>query len=314
MTLDCVDRYVKQEPSLAILKQKWSKTLVGAKPLSGGLTNQCWKVTTQCGHHYVWRPHSLSTETLSISRTHEYQVLTALQQADFAPNVEALFPEGLLVEWIEGVTLCDAMHCNTRHCNTRLCNTTKGDSLDLVMKSLSDLHQYQPVFESHSEIKEFDYRSCIMAYWASLPAQTRTSIHTQRFERFYADCERLLQQTTALEGRCLCHFDLGDYNIIQKPNADLVIIDWEYAALSNPIIDMTISILAGQFDIDESLKSYSKHRTIDLKSWKNLAQRWVPFLRFMTLLWHQVSLCLHGRASDRKAIEILDKQLRADGF
>ncbi|WP_164520839.1 phosphotransferase [Vibrio aphrogenes] len=296
---------LKQEPSLVAL-EAWSKQPICAQPLSGGLTNQCWKVSTQCGRHYVWRPHSLSTQILSIHRSHEYHILSALQSAPFSPKVEGLFAQGLLVQWVDGDTLTQV---------------AQYDALASVMKCLSNLHQYSikdavahPRLVESANIRSFDYAHCIQGYWQALQPEQRTPILQRRLETFLSQYDVLYRETLALAPVCLCHFDLGDYNIIQTDDAKLVIIDWEYAALASPILDVAISILAGQFDVQLSVTSYAQWQGINESAWCEMILRWLPPLRFMALLWHQIAYSLYGRTSDKEAICILDRQLQSDGY
>lgn len=281
------------------LELKLSKKIIEVKPLTGGLTNQCWKISTECGRHFVWRPCSLATQNFALNRWHEHQILSALNQAEFAPNVEAVLSDGLLVEWVDGITL----------------NEIETNSLPHVMSCLAQLHLYPLSSQTTvQDLKIFDYQSCILGYWDKLPELERDLIGLDRFNWFYEQAHLLHSQTELVTGVCLCHFDLGDYNIIQKPHGELVVIDWEYAAIASPIIDFTTSVLAGQFDLDESLACYAsncskEHHQIDMKQWKALVLQWVPLLRFMAVLWHKLSFHLYGRESDKLAIEFLEKQL-----
>ncbi|WP_105903443.1 phosphotransferase [Vibrio gangliei] len=316
---ECWLQATKQEPSLVMLEKQWFKQTISAQPLSGGLTNQCWKISTQCGRHYVWRPHSVSTQALSLERGNEFQILSVLQQAPFSPRVENLFSEGLLVEWVDGTTLTQVDH---------------HDALESVMKCLSLLHRFEEgntlfdddLMSSHP-VRSFDYARCIKTYWQSLEPEQRTPSQTYRFNHLLSLCDDLYQETLSVAPACLCHFDLGDYNIIQKDDSELVIIDWEYAAMASPILDVSTSILAGQFDVDLSVKAYAKWRlAMDIKNgnthakaineplWREMVQRWIPLLRFMALLWHSITYSLYGRASDQEAIQILSRQLALDGY
>ncbi|MBD1573884.1 phosphotransferase [Vibrio sp. S17_S38] len=299
MTTDGWQQTLEQEPSLRILQDQWSKQLVSAQPLTGGLTNQCWKISTQCGNDYVWRPHSQSTEYFSLHRSDEYQVLQSLQNAPFSPKVELLIPEGLLIEWIDGECL----------------NSVADSSLNLVMRALSDLHQYPVTSLLNAEnIRTFDYKECIHAYWQRLTYLQQSTTQKKRFDYFYAHADELYQETLSVTPLCLCHFDLGDYNIIQTTSRHLMVIDWEYAAFSSPIIDLATTILAGQFDVKQGVHLYAQYYNIEECQWFEIVQQWIPYLRFMAMLWHQISFTLHSRQSDQDAIKILNNQLELDGY
>ncbi|MCF7354791.1 phosphotransferase [Vibrio sp. CK2-1] len=288
------EHYIKQDPSLIALQAQWPESISDIQPLQGGLTNQCWKITTSCGRHYVWRPHSISTQSFSINRSNEFEVLNVLEGFALSPNVQALLPQGLLVEWVDGVTLM-GQHNETL-------------SL-LVVKCLVYLHQY-PLPQNHS-LPIFDYQSCIENYWQALPSQQQTQRYQQWFERFYQQYDELKNRTESILPPCLCHFDLGSYNIIQKPDLELVVIDWEYAAMASPVVDLATTILAEQLSVEESVECYRELSRLDIDKSQFIAivEEWLPYLRFMALLWHQVNFSLHQRASDKQAIEVLTQQL-----
>lgn len=288
------EQYIKQDPSLIALQAQWPESISDIQPLQGGLTNQCWKITTSCGRHYVWRPHSVSTQSFSINRSNEFEVLNILEGFALSPSVQALLPQGLLVEWVDGLTL---MGQHSEQLST------------LVVKCLVSLHQY-PLPQTHS-LPIFDYQSCIQNYWQSLPSQQQTARYQQWFEAFYQQYDELRNRTESILAPCLCHFDLGSYNIIQKANLDLVMIDWEYAAISSPVVDLATTILAEQLNVKESVECYLELRGLDIDKAQFIAivEEWLPYLRFMALLWHQVNFSLHQRTSDKQAIEVLTRQL-----
>lgn len=289
-----LEQYIKQDPSLIQLQAQWPEMITNIQPLQGGLTNQCWKISTSCGRHYVWRPQSLSTQSFSIFRSNEFKVLNALDDFALSPKVKALLPQGLLVEWVDGRTL----------------NIDDNQDLLLfVMKCLASLHQYPTPQSSRFPI--FDYRSCLQNYWQALSEQERVPRYQRWFDKFCLNFDDLKIRTESIFPPCLCHFDLGGYNIIQKPNLDLVVIDWEYAALASPVVDLATSILAGPFNVEESVECYLQLRrlNIDKAQLISIVEEWLPNLRFMALLWHQVSFSLHQRASDKQAIEVLTQQL-----
>lgn len=289
-----IGQYIKQDPSLIELQAQWPESISDIQPLQGGLTNQCWKITTSCGRHYVWRPHSISTQSFSINRSNEFEVLNVLSSFSLSPNAQALLPQGLLVEWVDGQTL------NSQH----------KDMLPFwVMKCLASLHQY-PIFQTHS-LPIFDYQSCIQNYWQALPNQQKTQDYQQWFGYFFDQYDDLKSRTESILPLCLCHFDLGSYNIIQKPDLELVVIDWEYAAIASPVVDLATTILAEQLSVEDSVEYYLELRRLDIDKVQLLAivEEWLPYLRFMALLWHQVNFSLHQRASDKQAIEVLTQQL-----
>ena len=287
-----LEEYIKQDSSLIQLQAQWPEVITNIKPLQGGLTNQCWKISTSCGRHYVWRPQSLSTQSFSIFRSNEFEVLNALDDFALSPKVKALLPEGLLVEWVDGRTL-------NNNQTLLLC----------VMTCLALLHQYPT--PQNCRLPIFDYLSCIQNYWQALPEQERVPRYQRWLDKFCLNFDDLKIRTELIYPPCLCHFDLGSYNIIQKPNLDLVVIDWEYAAQASPVVDLATSILAGQFNVEESVECYLQFRCLntDKAQLISIVEEWLPYLRFMALLWHQVNYSLHQRRSDKQAINVLTQQL-----
>ncbi|MFV0575130.1 MAG: phosphotransferase [Vibrio sp.] len=296
----------EQEPTLKALHQ-WSlqhqadDPIIYAKPINGGLTNRCWQVSAQCGRQYIWRPHSPFITALSVSRSNEFCVLKALQPYEIAPDPETLIVEngqeiGLLVEWLSGCVLSET-------------DSSQTQIQDNVIACLAQLHQIQ--IKQENPIRTFEYAKLIEHYWQALPAELHTADAAKRFEWFASSSQQLDLVTSQIAAPCLCHFDLGDYNIIQTKEKNLKVIDWEYAAIANPILDVAISALAGEFDLDTCIQTYASHFTaenIDIQVWQTIALQWIPYLHYMMLLWYQLSFAEYGRASDQAAIELLNKQ------
>ncbi|AJR08138.1 hypothetical protein H744_2c1460 [Photobacterium gaetbulicola Gung47] len=244
--------------------------LVSAEPLSGGLSNRCWVVVIEhrqnsLRHTLVWRPTSSSSLAFGVSRQQEHNVLRAISSSslhEIAPCPFALFPEGLLVEWVAGQTALQALPCET------------------LMATLVTIHQL-PV-PSH----RLDCRQRTAHYWRNIGGAT----DDPQLRRIHAYFQA--RPITAWFADTCCHHDLGGYNIITAPNGRYSVIDWEYASAGDPSLDLALTIAANQLDLKAAVAQYCQSRGIKdvacQARWQAAVAYWQPWCDYMAMLWFYV--------------------------
>lgn len=282
--------------------------LVSATPLTGGLSNRCWKVTLRHRQsHYltplVWRPTSAATNAFGLSREHEYRLLHALGRSEnlktgqalssdsrdvlsgkaIAPAAFALLPEGLLVEWVEG--------------------QLAAENLPLAALAAIQAHIHQlPVPDWRLDCPERARH-----YWHHIPSEAKSpalrAIHhhfqTHPPIQWFADV--------------CCHHDLGWYNIIISGTsetgglADARVIDWEYAAAGDPSLDLALTISANGLELQSAVHAYCQARALSRTEetrWLQAVHAWLPWCQYLALLWFRVAEALwqepeYGKEADK---------------
>lgn len=244
--------------------------LASAEPLSGGLSNRCWKVelrhldTGQC-HTLVWRPHSAASRAFAVSRQHEYDVLDAIQSSPqhfLAPAPFAKLTEGLLVEWLDGKT------------------ATSDLPLSSLMALQAAIHQL-PL-----PSPRLDPRQRGAHYWQFIGAEKQDP-QLQRIHAYFQS-----QPVQEWFAETCCHHDLGCYNIIIAPDGQHRVIDWEYAAAGDPSLDLALTIAANQLVPAEAIDEYCRQTGIVdadiLSRWHGAVRYWQPWCDYLALLWFYV--------------------------
>jgi len=199
----------------------WRATPPTVTPLSGGLTNHNFRV--QAGDEvYVLRLGGHKTDLLHIDRQLERAATEAAATVGLAPEVIAfLEPEGWLVtRFVDGRPVPpEAMRTPER--------------LAQVAAALRRMHALPPIAGSFSPFQ------VVRSY-------TRRA-QEQGVSRFPADFADLMTQMAAVEAALartpltpvLCHNDLVNENILlEAATGALRIIDWEYAAMGDPLFDL----------------------------------------------------------------------------
>ncbi len=233
-----------------------------AQLLSGGLTNRCWKLNLPNGASYVWRPCSEFSRAFSVSRKQERDILSFLNTLPSKPFITPkpvhLNQDGLLVEWLDGEPLSSDI-------NTQ---SLIALAADIHSVSIEDL-----------ETVPFSYVSRIDHYWF----QIQDSYQNTVYEDLYKQWRTLPAQSKG--DVALCHFDLGSYNLIHT-DAAFGVIDWEYATLSDPKLDLAMVIDLSAADINQSVETYCQLRNFsDVREWKDGVVEWIPRARVMAMLW-----------------------------
>ena len=228
--------------------------------LSGGLTNACLKVEAKEGT-FVWRPVSEQATLLGADRDKERDILTALDAVSFTPKVYGSNGEGLLVEWFKGEIIA------------------LDKAKDVAVELLASVHQLTTNgFDEELTNDVMSLKSRILSYWSSLEPENQTNEMCAYVDYFSQEDEQ------PLFAPCLCHFDIGAYNIIVKEQG-YGLIDWEYASIGDPSQDLATMIIANQFDVDEVIHRYCQLQDFDEKQWKQAVNRWTPWVCFMGTLW-----------------------------
>lgn len=228
--------------------------------LSGGLTNACLKVEAKEGT-FVWRPVSVQAKLLGADRDKERDILTALDAVSFAPKVYDSDGEGLLVEWFDGEVIA------------------LDKAQQVAIELLASVHQLTTNgFDDELANDVMSLKLRILSYWSSLEPENQTNEMHAYVDYFSQEDERPLFEP------CLCHFDIGAYNIIVKEQG-YGLIDWEYASIGDPSQDLATMIIANQFDVDEVIHSYCMQRDLDDNEWKYAVKYWTPWVCFMGALW-----------------------------
>ncbi|MDN3699869.1 phosphotransferase [Vibrio artabrorum] len=255
------------DTSLSSLDGYFSDPPIRAQTLTGGLTNRCWKLVLVDGTEYVWRPITPITKAFFISRHEEYQVLSAIERLGIGPSPIVVNDLGLLVEWIAGDTLYE------------------GLELDDLLKTLISVHL---VNTKRLPLQPFCFTARVDHYWLQLDAIHKTETCTQIYQEW-----RIPPSIPSVD-LSLCHFDLGGYNLVRS-HEGIKVIDWEYAALADPRLDLTLTISAARVSVTEAVQTYCQLRGIhDVQPWLKGVEAWLPRSRMMAMLWYLLAHQLWG--------------------
>ncbi|MGC9403445.1 phosphotransferase [Vibrio genomosp. F10 str. 9ZC157] len=238
-----------------------------AQTLTGGLTNRCWKVVLPNNDCYVWRPITPITTAFAISRIQEYQLLSSIESSRLGPKAIFVNEHGLLVEWIEGESLAS------------------GLNFDSLLKTMVAIHSLDT---SRAPVAPFSFTARVDHYWLQIAEKYKNEDLKSLYQR-YRSAPSLPDVGTAL-----CHFDLAGYNMV-KTESNHRVIDWEYASIADPRLDLTLSIHVAQQQPLESVYRYCQLREIEgVDDWVEGVLAWLPRIQMMSMLWYQLAYQLWG--------------------
>ncbi|MDE1513584.1 MULTISPECIES: phosphotransferase [Vibrio] len=271
------------DPTLLSLNHFFSQPPDYAQTLTGGLTNRCWKIVAG-ERAFVWRPVTAITKAFSISRVQEYQILKAIEHAAIGPKAELINPQGLLVEWIAGESLTDNL------------------TFDSLLKTQTRIHQ---LAIHRIPVAPFNYLGRIDHYWL----QIGDGLKSDSIKALYAKWRNIPNLVDV--GQALCHFDLAGYNMVGSAQGPRV-IDWEYAALADPRIDLALSIDVADHPVQEAVFRYCQLRQLSaIDDWVEGVLAWQPRTTMLAMLWYLLAYQLWGDELYRLQAQRLEKILLA---
>ncbi|MGR5286761.1 phosphotransferase [Vibrio maritimus] len=249
---------LQSAPNLAAIPSLINEVPLGALPLSGGLTNRCWRVLTSNYGWLVWRAGSEHCQVFDIDRRNEANALLSVEGYLSANRVVAQGEQGLLVTWCEGKPI------------------SADHPADALLSELAKIHEIKPSLS----IRNFDLTAKLDHYWAH--------IHDNVLKRRYKSLYEKYRQLPKLhcKDNVLCHFDFGHHNILSAKD-QLVVIDWEYAAMASPTLDLVLTLDMLGLDYQTGLNLYQQYRYIDnAAEWLDDMRSWQPHSEIMAMLWY----------------------------
>lgn len=193
--------------------------------LSGGITNQNYRVDVGIGEHayesFVLRIGGTKTESLGIDRANEYAATKAAAEIGIAPEVvDFIEPEGYLVaRFIRGreISIDEMRQANT---------------LDEIARALKKIHALAPIratFSPFQVVRDYD----------KLARENGVTTFPENYAWLR---ERMAETETAFDRYkttpVLCHNDLLNGNFLRDENNNIRILDWEYAGMGDLFFDL----------------------------------------------------------------------------
>ncbi|WP_281173700.1 phosphotransferase [Enterovibrio calviensis] len=252
-----------------------------AQWLEGGLSNRCMKLLASDGRQFVWRPSGRPTQVFGLSRQNEHDALLIASAAGLTSKPVALYPEGLLNEWV------------------------KGEVVETI--SLSSLASLQAKIHALPALaNRFDPFEKGAHYFRCLSTESLTEDVVAIHQHFQRNAFKSgLPLTTS-------HYDLGVYNLIRQPNDEVKIIDWEYAALGDPALDLVMTSFANDVDLETLVDRYCQIRRIqNVGLWQATCKQWVPVANYLGLLWFLLGFELYGLLIYQERALLLSETLNA---
>jgi thiamine kinase len=198
-----------------------------------------------------------------LSRQHEAKVLQSIAGKLVTNRLIAVSDKGLLVTWVDGNVINESL------------------SQHQILSVLSDIHHSVVCPKKTGiEIKRFDFTAKVDTYWQNLCDLPERDKYQLTYERF-RECS-----IEAITDVVLCHFDLGQYNLLQTANG-IAIIDWEYAALADPRLDLALTLDIMKGDVETGVRDYCQQRGITYtQEWVDGVRTWQQHSRLMAILWY----------------------------
>lgn len=190
---------------------------IDAAPLTGGLSNESWKVVDAAGAHVVRFGEDFPFH--HVSRANEVMAARAAHRAGFAPEVEFAAPGVMVSRFLEARTWGEA--------------DVRGDP-ERVGRFLRDFHARMP--------GEVSGPGAI--FWVFHVIRDYARTLSARESRFAEEVPRLVALAQAMEAAQVAlpvvygHHDLLPANFLEDGAGRLWLIDYEYAGFGTAMFDL----------------------------------------------------------------------------
>ena len=229
-------------------------------PLKQGMTNNSFIFSIN-NERYIIRVPGLNTEKI-INRKQEFDVYQAIKGEEFIEPI-------IYIDKEKGYKISKFIE------NSHTVNPQDWNEISACLKRLRDFHN-----QLHRVEHYFDVFEHINYYESLMPnasiyedyAETKKNI-----ELLKPIIENLVKDWT------LCHIDAVCDNFLVTEEQDVYLIDFEYAAMQDPDLDVAMFIVYSLFDrneIDRIIDIYFEHQVTPLKRYKIYS-----YIAMAGLLW-----------------------------
>lgn len=235
-------------------------TYIELIPLKQGMTNNSFIFSIN-NERYIIRVPGVNTEKI-INRHQEYDVYQAIKDEEF---VEPL----IYIDRDKGYKISKFIE------NSHTVNPKDWNEINACLKRLKEFHS-----QSHRVEHYFDVFEHINYYESLMPHASKYEDYKEikkNIESLEPIIENLVKDWT------LCHIDAVCDNFLVTENQDVYLIDFEYAAMQDPDLDVAMFIAYSLFnrqEIDRIIDIYFEHQVTSLKRYKIYS-----YIAIVGLLW-----------------------------
>lgn len=229
-------------------------------PLKQGMTNDSF-IFSLNNERYIIRVPGINTEKI-INRHQEYDVYQAIKDEEFVEPV-------VYIDRDKGYKISKFIE------NSHTVNPKDWNEINACLKRLKEFHN-----QSHRVEHYFDVFEHINYYESLMPNASKYEDYKEtkkNIESLEPIIENLVKDWT------LCHIDAVCDNFLVTENQDVYLIDFEYAAMQDPDLDVAMFIVYSLFnrqEIDRIIDIYFEHQATPLKRYKIYS-----YIAIVGLLW-----------------------------
>lgn len=229
-------------------------------PLKQGMTNDSF-IFSLNNERYIIRVPGVNTEKI-INRHEEYDVYQAIKDEEFVEPV-------IYIDRDKGYKISKFIE------NSHTVNPKDWNEINACLKRLKEFHN-----QSHRVEHYFDVFEHINYYESLMPNASKYEDYKEtkkNIESLEPIIENLVKDWT------LCHIDAVCDNFLVTENQDVYLIDFEYAAMQDPDLDVAMFIVYSLFnrqEIDRIIDIYFEHQATPLKRYKIYS-----YIAIVGLLW-----------------------------
>lgn len=229
-------------------------------PLKQGMTNDSFIFSIN-NERYIIRVPGVNTEKI-INRHQEFEVYQAIKDEAFVEPV-------VYIDRDKGYKISKFIE------NSHTVNPKDWNEITACLKRLKDFHS-----QSHRVEHYFDVFEHINYYESLMPNDSKYEDYKEtkkNIESLEPIIENLVKDWT------LCHIDAVCDNFLVTENQDVYLIDFEYAAMQDPDLDVAMFIVYSLFnrqEIDRIIDIYFENQVTPLKRYKIYS-----YIAIVGLLW-----------------------------
>ena len=229
-------------------------------PLKQGMTNDSFIFSIN-NERYIIRVPGANTEKI-INRHQEFEVYQAIKGEAFVEPV-------VYIDRDKGYKISKFIE------NSHTVNPKDWNEINACLKRLKEFHSQLYRVEHYFDVFEhINYYESLMPTASKYEDYKETKKNIESLEPII---ENLVKDWT------LCHIDAVCDNFLVTENQDVYLIDFEYAAMQDPDLDLAMFIVYSLFDrqdIDRIIDIYFENQVTPLKRYKIYS-----YIAMVGLLW-----------------------------